>query len=350
MTVASPIRPRTAELSLLEHSLKEICKEFPLFDTRKFLDRVRNQGAAHSMEACGSASLWACLNAAIALSAHAKIANSSFGELSPFVWAYFKDVYATFPELFLHGNDVDTVRALVLIALFGRNSADARTTLLLLSTALRLSQTLDLRSCTAVELEDARRASWAAFVLDAELSLCYGVAPALGAGNIELDLPSHENLDGGHEACAGFRWRAELALIHSAVRARLYSREAFNMPKSELIGTIVTLDQTLEDWRRKISLVEQPGFIRGSLELHSVILHLAFHNLTSMVHLAARRHSAWHVATQGRPEERSLSVITLSRLKVQAAAQHTLRLLRQSPFEQFAQFWYECSLDIEGPN
>ncbi|KAK4039726.1 hypothetical protein C8A01DRAFT_16330, partial [Parachaetomium inaequale] len=139
--VASPVLPGNAELSLLEHSLEEICKEFPLFDTREFLDRVRSQGAA-SMEACGSASRWACVNAAIALSVHAKTVNGAFEELSPFAWGYFKNAYAAFPELMLQGNDSETVKALVLMALFGRNSADARTTSLLLSTALRLSQTL----------------------------------------------------------------------------------------------------------------------------------------------------------------------------------------------------------------
>ncbi len=349
--VALPVRPGNAELSLLEHSLEEICKEFPLFDTREFLDRLRTQGAA-SMDACGSASRWAGVNAAIALSIHVKMANRAFEELSPFAWAFFKNAYAAFPELMLHGNDSETVKALVLMALFGRNSADARTTSLLLSTALRLSQTLDSsllrvhdgKSRNAVEPENARLALWAAFVLDAELSLCCGLAGSgLGAGDIEIDLPNEEyHHDGDDKACTSiFRRRVELALIHSAVRARLYSRDAFNMPESELLSTIATLNKALEDWKRNLPPEAQPGHVVVTLEPHCVILHLACHNLTSMVHWAARRHSAWDVPTGGRLEEQTSSLIHLSRLKVRAAAQHTLRLLRQSPFEQFAQFWYE---------
>ena len=329
MTVASPIFPGNAEVSLLEHSLGEICNEFPLLDTREFLDRVRNQGAA-SIEACGSVSQWACVNAAIALSVHVKTANSAFEKLSPSAWAFFKNAYATVPELMLQGNDSETVKALVLMALFSRNSADARTTSLLLSTALRLSQTLD--SSLSVESANARLALWAAFVLDAELSLCCGIGSGHGAGDI--DLPNEEYPhDGEDEACASiFRRRVELAFIHSAARTRLYSRDAFiNMPESGLVSTIITLNQALEDWSRNLPPEAQP------LEPHCVILHLAFHNLTSMVHWAARRHIAWDVG--GRLEEQSVSLLNPSRLKVRAAAQHTLRLLRQSPFEQFAQFW-----------
>ena len=349
MMVASPVRPGNAELSLLEHSLEEICKEFPLFDTRKFLGRLRNQGAA-SMEACGSASLWACVNAAIALSVHVKTANGAFEQLSPSAWAYFKNAYATFPELMLHGNDSETVKALVLMALFGRNSADARTTSLLLSTALRLSQTLDSsffefhhgENRNAVESENARLALWAAFILDAELSLCCGLGSGLDVGDIEIEFSNEEHPhDGDDEAGARiFRRRIELALIHSAVRTRLYSRDAFNMPESELLSTIATLNRALEDWKQKLPPQAQPGHVEVTLEPHCVILHLAFHNLTSMIHWAARRHSAWDAPTRRRLEEQSLLPIHLSKLKVRAAAQHTIRLLRQSPFEQFAHFWY----------
>jgi hypothetical protein len=357
ITVASsPIRPGTADLLLLEHALPAICKEFPLFSIREFLDEARNQGFA-SIDACGSASRWACINAAIALSIHAKTANPSFEKFSRFVWAYFKNAYAVFPELMLHGNGVDTLQALVLMALISRDSADARTTSLLLSTALRIYQTLDLglfridsgQSSNPMASEYARRVLWTAFVLDAELSLYCGLSPALSAGDVDINLPSGGGSyhDGEEEAIPTddktgtsiFRPRADLALIHSTARTRLYSSEALNMPETELLGVVLALDQSLEDWIRKLPLEAQPGFVETTLEPHCVILHLTFHNLTSMVHWAARRHSTWDVATKS-PRERSLSMMNLSRLKVRAAAQHTLQLLRQSPFEQFAQFWY----------
>lgn len=353
--VPSPIQPRMAELNLLQHALPEICKEFPVLDILEFPNRARNQGFA-SIEGCGSASRWACVNAAITLSMHVKTANSSFEQLSRIKWGYFKNAFAVFPELILHGNDVETVQALVLMALFARDSADARTTSLLISTALRISQTLDSslfkagydEGANSGASEYARRALRTAFILDAELSLCCGLSPVFVAGDLEIDPPSAEAPDGDDDEDATpsnetdiFKQRAELALLHSAVRTRLSSREALDMPDTELLSAIVKLDQSLEDWRRKLPLEVRPGVIESTLEPHCVILHLAFHNLTSMVHWAARRHSTWDAATKGSPKEQSLSMMSLSRLKVRSAAQYTLRLLKQSPFEQFAQFWYD---------
>jgi len=260
MMVASPIVLHRIELLLLQHTIEEISKEFPFFASREFLDRARNQDVS-SIEACGNASLWACVNAAIALSMHAKIINSCFQQLSLSIWAYFKNAYATFPELILYGNDLKIVQALVFMALFVQSSADARTTSLLLSTALRLLQTLNLTLIrigdggerSAVESDYERRTLWTAFILDAELSLCCGLSPVLSAGDIRIDLPYEGSHVGHNEASSArnesheiygriFRWRAELALICLVVRTRLYLRDVFSMPDNELLSTIVALD------------------------------------------------------------------------------------------------------------
>lgn len=347
VTVLSPLLPGNTELTLLGLGLDEICKEFPFINTREFLHQLKSQGPGN-IEAYRSASWWACLNAGVALSVHVKAANGAFKTMSHFAWDFFKNAYATFPELMLQGKEPETAKAMFLMALFCRNSADARTTSLLLSTALRLSQVMGSDKLRADHSQDlncpeseyTRRTSWSAFVLDAELALCCGFASALDAGDIGIDLPSEECLhDGEDKKCASiFRRRVELALIHSAVRVRLYSRGGLQLPENELLGTTVTLDQTLEDWKQKLPLELRPGTPSEALEPHCVVLHLAFHSLVSMVHW---RLSGWGAAMGVKPGEQSLSR-SLSRLKVRAAAQHTLRLLQQFPFEQFVQFWYVC--------
>jgi hypothetical protein len=67
-------------------------------------------------------------------------------------------------------------------------------------------------------------------------------------------------------------------VLHLAVRTRLYSGGALKIPESELLSTIVTLDQALEDWRQTILPDIQPGSVGVALEPHCVVLHLAFHN------------------------------------------------------------------------
>jgi hypothetical protein len=100
----------------MEHFLEEICKEFPLINARELLHQLRTQGAA-SIEASGSASRWACVKAALALSVNVRT-NGAFEELSPLVWAYFKNAYTTLPELMLQGNDPEVIKALVLMIVF----------------------------------------------------------------------------------------------------------------------------------------------------------------------------------------------------------------------------------------
>ncbi|KAK3312137.1 hypothetical protein B0H66DRAFT_632601 [Apodospora peruviana] len=242
--------------------------------------RVRSQEGAASMETCGIASRWACENSAIALSVHVKTTSK-------------------------------TVKALVLMALFGRNSADARITLLLLSTALRLSQTLESSlfrvghgdSRNAVESKDARVTLWATFILDAELSLCCGLGSRLGAGRADIDLSNDEYPDDRvGEACARsiFRTAGRARLDSTRQSGRVSTRAMHStLRKSQLLGSIVTLNQALEDWRQDLPPEAQPGHVKGTtLEPHCIILHLAFHNLPSMIHWAARRHSAGMLLVQ----------------------------------------------------
>lgn len=339
----SPFPIHQAEISLLSGSVEQIFQEFPLFDNVELLDRAKRQGVLGT-EISGHAAGWACVNAAIALAVHVKIANCSFEELSLWSWTYFKNAYATFPELSLHGDDMETLQAMVLMALFARSSADARMTSHLVSTALRLSQTLDPWTFSVshdkdnnetgnVESEYARRALWAAFILDAELFLPSTLGSTLDPGNMDIPLPSENN----HQTTPTsfvrvFRWRAELALIQTRVNNRLYTHHGLKMPKPELLGTIAELDQELELWRQTLPPSIRPGVTHSDLEPPYIGLHISFHNIVSMIHWTARRHIPPAPATPDQP--------TKSRSKARTAAQNTLRILHSSYPEQFAQFWY----------
>jgi hypothetical protein len=177
-----------------------------------------------------------------------------------------------------------------------------------------------------------------------------------------------------------FRWRAELVEIHAEVRRRLYSPKALAAASSgdkrgreeAVLKDVLELERMMEEWRRKIPedlgpvsgrIVEVPGSglvvstaSPEPLEMHCVVLHLVFYGLSGMVHWAARRCTVTPPATGGSvlvghtntvyasplpPElDMTRAVAEVCRRKNRAAAQLTLRLLRDSPFEQFAHFWY----------
>jgi len=335
--LASPFPIHEAELALLSSSVDKIFQEFPLFDNADFLDRARNQ-AASGTDIPGNTARWACLNAAIALAVHVKTANSSFEELSPWPWTYFKNTYATLPELTMHGNDIESVQAMVLMALFARNSADARMTSHLVSTALRQSQTLDPRAYKvnhnenhkdSMESEHARRAVWAAFILGAELSLPCGPGSALDPDEMDIPLPNpgEPQLNSTSDVSM-FRWRAELAIIQTRVKSRLYTHRALKMPDPALLRTITDLDRELELWRQILPAKVMPGLAHSDQDPAYIDSHLTFHHAVSMVHWARRRHP-------GIPGQ-----LDMSRLKDRTAAQNILHVLQALPPEQFAQFWY----------
>jgi len=336
--LASPFPIHEAELALLSSSVEKIFQEFPLFDNAEFLDRARNQ-AALGKDTPGHTARWACLNAAIALAVHVKTANSSFEELSPWPWTYFKNAYATFPELILHGNDIESVQAMILMALFARNSADEKMTSQLVSTALRQSQALDPRIYKvnhnenhkdSMESEHARRAVWAAFILGAELSLPCGPGSALDPDEMDIPLPNPGELHlNSTSDVSMFRWRAELAIIQTRVKNRLYTHRALKMPDPALLRTITDLDRELELWRQILPAKVMPGLAHSDQDPAYIASHLTFHHAVSMVHWARRRHP-------GIPGQ-----LDMSRLKDRTAAQNILHVLQALPPEQFAQFWYE---------
>ncbi|KAL1838204.1 hypothetical protein VTJ49DRAFT_2931 [Mycothermus thermophilus] len=389
---------------------------------------------------------WAWLNAGVALALHARTANRAFASLAPFAWAYFNNAHSMVPQLVMppavstpspppsttattrtgtgsstctrrEKDDDDqssspvsrlteTVQSLIWMAQFLLGgSGDTRSALALLAAAGRLGQVAlaipqqqqqqqaGTINHVLIEEEDARRAVWAAAVLDAELSLCSGLVPSLSTGVLgEVDLPGREQDSGGTAAngregngivvnadktaaerswARVFGWRAELVSIHAQVRTKLYSRDALAAVGSdsdrkkadELLRTVMELEQTLEEWRRKIPegqrpgnggpVVPVPGASQGLLEPHCVVLHLVFYSLSGMVHWAVRRYSAAAgdaaaaavrrdlALPPAQPElyDMSLAMVDLSRRKNRTAAQLTLRLLRESPFEQFAHFW-----------
>lgn len=356
--VGTPLIPQPTEVSLLRESLGDILEEFPFLDIQLFRRQITTWTAT-SVEASDSVTVWACINALLALLTQTVVDNGSFQELNIFAWVYFKNAYAVFPGLVLHDSGPETLPAMSLMSLFMSYSADARTKSLLLSSTLRMAQTSLLSngcSCEGTNSHNAeylQRAYWTAFVLDTELSLCTGIALSLTPADLEFDPPNAvQVLDGAATAIpvpkspeSVFRWRVELALIQQRVRVRLYSRPSFFMSDAELLETIDTLERELQDWGRKIPSELQLWNIHPLVEKsHVIILHLALQNVISMVHWAARRHSNWGAISTEPQEERFIFRLKVSKSKVRLAAQKTLQLLRAPPLGQFPLFWCECLL------
>ncbi len=345
--------PKESETWLVQQVAEDIFGEFPLLHMPSLLESLRQERQPSTGRRERSPAWDCCFNAVIAIAVPIKTLNSSFVEVGEFAWAFFKNAYALFPELILHGDNLLAVQAILVMAMFARGSADTRLALLLLSTAIRISHTIGLHkrrpsvgSCSqdATEAETRSRVFWTAYILDVEMSVNCGL-PSIQPDeeDVELDLPFTGPLD-VRESTTGtdvFRARAELAIVQSMVKKRLYSAKALRRTGSQL-AEAMELETVLLDWRSGIPVQSQPDYdsqIANSVAADAslMVLHLVYYNCLSIVHWAAIRGGAWEITAgvaTAQPE------LLSSVAKCRAAARSTIHLLtHRSVPRQFVDFW-----------
>jgi hypothetical protein len=267
-----------------------------------FLDQIRRARSLPVPEAW-----WQGIVNAIAASAmYFKTPSSSFREVSSYSWGFFRNAYAVLPELILHGDSLGATQAVMAMAVFMRQSADTRTTAMLLSIAVQMQHSAGLRigattgiTPSPAEVENRSRLIWAAFILDMDMSLSTGLPPVHADIVSGLDQPGGDWLQGislsglGLPMAAGrrdavFRLRAELAGIQSRIIPQLTG------PKE---ADIHALKANLEAWRLQIPLNIRPDWHSrtesdGNAESKDVpvaMLHLAYYNSLSMLCWASIR-------------------------------------------------------------
>ncbi|KAK4225322.1 activator of stress genes 1 [Podospora fimiseda] len=205
--VLSAVAPQESEKWLLQVCLDEICSEITFLDQSWVMKQLNRPDALTNPE-----SSWQCLlNALIANAILLKTHNSSFNELAPQTWAFFRNSYAILPELIIQSPSLNATRAILVMALFMRHSGDSNTTFNLLSMAIRI-QNLSAFS----QSEDQTRLFWTTFILDAEMSLNMGFPPAHSFQS-SLSVPEPPTSD------IIFHLRYKLALIQHKLTTHLLS-------------------------------------------------------------------------------------------------------------------------------
>ncbi|KAJ0296278.1 hypothetical protein COL516b_011808 [Colletotrichum fioriniae] len=104
-----------------------------------------------------------------------RTANDSFERFGGLSWGYYKNAYTIVPELLLQGTNVLACEALLAIATFSLQTADARTTAQLASAAARTAQIIGLHkretyaNLDAVESARRKRVFWATHILNTDM-------------------------------------------------------------------------------------------------------------------------------------------------------------------------------------
>lgn len=282
-----------------------------------------------------------------------KIINSSFRATYVFAWAYFKNAYATFPELVVRGKDLSTVQCFIIMATFMRGCADTRTAALLLSAAVRVSQSIGLHrkggpsiSLDGTDKWSRSQAFWIAYTLDIEMSLYCGLPPLHSDEDIEINPPEEALLNGDKtndlqrdSRCANvFATRVQLAIIQSRVRRELFAAKSLDQAPNELLGIVSELDFVLENWRSRnaVELWTKAAATTKTalLDRPVVVLYLTYHNCVSMIQWAVIRHGVHQTTGNGHCVVKTASVT-----RVRMAARATIDLLQRLDLQPFENLW-----------
>ena len=275
--------------------LDDINSVYPIFDSSVLQATLTQPASNENVER------WAYLNALLGLGHLHGASNDQYLESRRTAWAFFKNSFASFPHLLVHGRSLLTIEAVLCMALFLGRSTDKRTTSLLVASALNIYSTLffstenlDSKSDT-IAIHRKKKAFWTAYILDKNLSLNCGILPSVNDDEVRPDIP--EEISTQQREFSIFSHRCNLAVIQSTIYQRLYKTAKKNHNPADLLGSINVMEIGLKIWKDTLPHGVRPYFDDISTEValpfHLLSLLLSYHNAIGMALRPAKRSNSW---------------------------------------------------------
>ncbi|KAK0653161.1 hypothetical protein B0T16DRAFT_455470 [Cercophora newfieldiana] len=342
----SPFTASASEILLVQQTVDDICVEIPFLNIPQFLDILSRP------DAIGIPDAWwqGLMNALIASALVYKTHTRSIRDVAPYSWAFFRNAYAVLPELIIQGDTIGATQAVMAMALFTRQSADIRTTARLLGMAVRMHHTAGLNVTTLAgqpilsdEDENQRRLALTAFVLDMEIVVNTGLAPAHAdrVANGLLPLPTMPATSSAWYDSV-FQARVALAQIQVRLAASLASPNQ---------ADLIALESELEAWSLRVPSEIRPNSHyrdeasapQTALDLPVAILHLVYYNCLCMVAWALVRHVTDQMLKSGLPEATDCFALSERtghhRNVARVTARATIRTMSRFPVRLYADLW-----------
>ncbi|KAK6845387.1 hypothetical protein PG995_015497 [Apiospora arundinis] len=348
-TIFAPLPPKVAAQSMILNSFQDMCRAWPLFDHHSIRDMIDEQYNTGPADCHANSTRWAILNALLAMATQWKAANPLAKDVFPISWTYLKNAYAVIPELNLQATNLQVCQAIIIIVLFMRLTADARTATVLLSTATTMTNILGL-CCEdrhllldSVESEQRQRTFWLTHILNNQAAMRYGLSPVYDDCQTGVGLPN----DLGSATTGTMRHMAELSLIQTRAHTLMRSMRSSHGDPDELATGLVKIDLALYRWRRGLPADLQCPPVNGNLtavglDLGAVLLHLDFYATRWAMHSSVHslgKGSGVGGALPKRASNSNLGASWLARASVDGARE-VLILFRNVPAPPFAWFWY----------
>ncbi|CAG7938718.1 unnamed protein product [Penicillium nalgiovense] len=287
---SQPLPPKAVILDLVHEYFNTFNKALPLFGPESFMGMVSRHFSWHPNE---SPSWWAAFNIVLAF-AYMQRAESSSASSDDWqkCLGHVKNAMNVVTELFMRACDLLAVQALLGLAIFFQGTPNPQPLFMFSAAAVRLSQSIGLHKSDSFglpvsQVEERRRVFWIAFILDADICQRTGRPAAQDTRDYNTLLPRENPADGlgvmeiGNAKINFFSALARFSLIQRKVCDELYSTDAFNKTKEQLMKDVKGCFDDLEAWKRSIPPILRPrrNFSIGDHAFlpHIIRLHFAYH-------------------------------------------------------------------------
>ncbi|KAL6230069.1 hypothetical protein BDW75DRAFT_249062 [Aspergillus navahoensis] len=302
---------------------------------------------------------WAMLNTAVAIAIQLRAAKGSESEMMQTSWAFFKNAFGMYVPIILKGADILALEPLLAMAIYMQESSDLRTTSILVSAGARLALTLGLHRETyysrlgLVVANRARRAYWACFVLDKDMSTRTALPSnfdeePISIDHLDLDVSGVSSTGTSHgaeprsdissAASTLLRSSVKLAMLRCAVDKLLLSKYASEQNVHHLLSIVAELEYQLINWKTTLPINLRLDHINQSTTPMGrqpiILLYFAYYSTLSEIHGFAA-----HLGHQG--DGNMMWQFKTARIAQVSAATGIIRLLQfVSREEQPGYLWH----------
>ncbi|KAJ5503257.1 hypothetical protein N7463_006131 [Penicillium fimorum] len=308
---SQPLPSKAVILDLVHEYFDTFNKAVPLFEPESFMGMVSRHFSWNPNE---SPSWWAAFNIVLAFS-YMQRAESSGASSDDWqkCLGHVKNAMNVVTELFMRTCDLLAVQALLGLAVFFQGTPNPQPLFMFSAAAVRLSQSIGLHKSNSFglpmsQVEERRRVFWIAFILDADICQRTGRPAALDTRDYNTLLPRENPTDGlgvveiGNARINFFSALARFALIQRKVYDELYSTDAFNKTKEQLMKDVKGCSDDLEAWKRSIPPILRPrrNFSTGHHVFlpHILRLHFAYHCCYLNIHRVCLLPRRWQTSPQ----------------------------------------------------
>ncbi|KAL2831228.1 fungal-specific transcription factor domain-containing protein [Aspergillus cavernicola] len=353
--VFCPLPSKEEASSLLYEYLQNFNSLCPLFEQAK-ITSLFNHGSLEV--ALQDPPCWASANVVLALGIAYRTKDGSVAPTEhQKSWLFIKNALSVFHDLCLGKPNLWSIQALLGMSIFFLGTMSAEPCSFLATAAIRMNHQIGLRGMeegvvlSAEEMEHRRNLFWIAYCLDREISLRFGKPPAQSDDDVSVGLPTASITDnprflpimdrlGGFNA---FRAQCQLATIKGQLYKDLYSTTAKDRPLTEIMTSIGTLDEMLQNWKEELPAecqpeAQLPTFPPSSISVMLLFLHCSYFNCLIAMHRLIASRGIRTAEDLAKKEDINIStpLAHTSRLFMSAslcanAARASIRLMRYMP-------------------